>query len=34
MFPYSLPFPKVLAKNIYYCVQKPGGTDIASMISN
>ena len=34
MFSYSLPFPKVLAKNIYYCGQKPGETDIASIISN
>ena len=34
MLSYSLPFPKVLAKNIYYCGQKPGESDIAHMISN
>ena len=34
MFSYSLPFPKVSAKNIYDCGQKPGGSDIAHMINN
>ena len=27
-------FHKVSAKNIYYCGEKPGETDIARMVSN
>ena len=34
MFFKSLQFPKVSAKNIYYCGQKPRETDIAHMVSN
>ena len=29
-----LTFPKVSAKNIYYCGQKPRETDVAHMVSN
>ena len=32
MFSKSLPFSKVSAKNIYYCGQKPGESDIAHTI--
>ena len=34
MFSYSLPFPKVSAKNIDYCGQKVEETDMAHMVSN
>ena len=34
MFSDSLPFPKVAAKNIYYCGQKFGETNMAHMVSN
>ena len=34
MFSYSLPFPKVSEKNIYYCGQNPGESETAHMISN
>ena len=34
VFSWCLPFPKVSAKNIYYCGQKSGETDIAHMVSN
>ena len=34
IFSYSLPFPKVSAKDIYYCGEKPGESDIAHMKSN
>ena len=30
----SLKFSKLSAKNIYYCGQKPGETDIAHMVNN
>ena len=32
MFYYSLLFPKVSAKNIYYCGQNTGEYDIAHMV--
>ena len=34
MFFKSLQFPKVSAKNIHYCGQNPGETDIAHMVSD
>ena len=34
MFSYSLTFPKVAAKSIYYYGQKAGKTDMAQMLSN
>ena len=34
MFSYSLPFPKITKKNIYYCGQKVGETDFVHMVSN
>ena len=34
MFSCCSPFPKVSTKNIYYCGQKPGETEIAHMVSD
>ena len=34
MISYFLPFPKLSAKNIYYCGHKVGKNDMADMVSN
>ena len=34
MFSFSLHFPKVSTKNIYYCGQKAGETGMVHMVSN